>query len=99
MSKNVYRQPKSLTSDRMSHGASFQQENVNQQHHDRTVVRFGEIVDSNDVPNHKKPSYIYCLYVLGPVGYLGIGEYGCLARDCCWEPSDKNVSILLGIFI
>ena len=95
--QNVYRQLNSLTSDRMSHGASFQQENVNQQHHDRTVVRFEEIVDSNGVPNLKKPSYIYCLYVLGSVGYLGIDEYECLTRDCCWAPSEKNVSILLGI--
>ena len=92
MSKNVYRQLNSLTSDRMSHGASFQTENVNQQRHDWTVVRFGEIVDSNDVPNPN-----YCLCVLGPVGYLGIDEYECLTRDCCWAPSDKNVSILLGI--
>ena len=64
MSKNVYRQLNSLTSDRMSHGASFQTENVNQQRHDRTVVRFGEIVDSNGVPILKKPSYItVCMYL------------------------------------
>ena len=97
--QNVYRQLNSLTSDRMNHSASFQTENVNQLHHERNVVRFGEIVDSNDVPNLRKPSYIYCLCVLGPVGYPGIGKFLCMFIDCCWEPSDENVSILLSIFI
>ena len=57
---------KSATSDRMNHGASFQQENVNQLRPEWTVVRYGEIVDSNDVPNLRKSSYIYFLCVLGP---------------------------------